>query len=50
MQTCSEKEHGGGEEGRRVFVEEQNDVVLWVFFLIFNFNKGILVILHSKPT
>jgi hypothetical protein len=35
MQTCSEKEHGGGEEGRRVFVEEQKDAVLWVSF--FNF-------------
>jgi hypothetical protein len=39
--------------GRRKngFFEEQNDVVLWVFFfLIFNFNKGILVIMHSKTT
>jgi hypothetical protein len=49
MQTYSGKEHRGGEEGRKVFVEEQNEVVLWGFF-IFNFNNGILVIMHPKTT
>jgi hypothetical protein len=34
MQTCSGKEHGRGEEGRRVFVEEQNDAILWGFFFL----------------
>jgi hypothetical protein len=49
LQTCDGKEHGGGEEGRRVLVEEQNDVVLWGFvFLIFNFNKGNFVTLYTQ--
>jgi hypothetical protein len=26
------QEQGGGKEGRRVFVKEQNDSVLWRFF------------------
>jgi hypothetical protein len=41
-----------GKEGRWGFVEEQNNAILWgfFFFLIFNFNKGILVILHPKTT
>jgi hypothetical protein len=45
---------GEGKKEERVFVEDQNDAVLWVFFFFFNnnnnFNKGILVILHSKTT
>jgi hypothetical protein len=32
MQSCNGKEHRGGEEGRMVFVEEQNEPVLLGFF------------------
>jgi hypothetical protein len=48
--TCNGKEHEGGEEGRKFFVEEQNEPVLLGFFFKKkkNFNKGILVIMHPK--
>jgi hypothetical protein len=41
------KNTGEGKKEERFFVEEQNKAVLWGFF-IFNFNNGILVIMHPK--
>jgi hypothetical protein len=52
MQTYNGKEHGRGEEGRRVFLRSKMMPFCWGFFIFYflNFNKGILVIMHPKTT